>query len=117
MMKKTQPKPKARVNSDSLMRESNRKKYFAYEQERIAKGQIKRNGGNVPMSTYPYAPTGNERMQIVKNARQSASKDSAAAVQARRMKSTKPVPAKPIDKVVAKKMVSVKKPMMKSTKK
>ena len=111
-----QPKPKARVNSDSLMRESNRKKYFAYEQERIAKGQIKRNGGNVPMSTYPYAPTGNERMQIVKKARQSASKDSLTAVQARRMKSTKPVPAKSVSKS-ASKSVAVKKTPLKSTKK
>lgn len=76
-------KPPARVNSDSLMRESNRKKYFAYEQEGIAKAQIKNNGGNVPMMTYPYAPTGNERMQIVKKAKQSASADSAMAVRSK----------------------------------
>jgi hypothetical protein len=78
-------KPMARVNSDSLMLESNRNKYFAYEQERIAKGQIKRDGGNEPLryrdaNQRVVGPSGNERMQIAKKARQSASADSAMAV-------------------------------------
>ena len=78
-----QPKPK-KVNSDSLMEESTRKKLFAREQERIAKGQIKANGGNTPMRV-PYGPigntgpTGNERMAIVKKYRKSATQDSIAA--------------------------------------
>lgn len=81
-------KPPARVNSDSLIRESNRKKYFAYEQERIAKGQIKRDGGNEPLryrdaNQRVAGPSGNERMQIVKKLRQSASADSATAVRSK----------------------------------
>ena len=116
-----QPKPKPRVNSDSLIRESNRKKYFAYEQERIAKGQIKRDGGNEPLryrdaNQRVAGPSGNERMQIVKKARQSASKDSLTAVQSKRMKSTKPAPAKSVKKS-ASKSVAVKKAPLKSTKK
>lgn len=81
------PKPPVRVNSDSLMRESIRKKEFAKVQEGIAKGQIKRDGGNKSLPIADgvtaktiYGPTGNERMQIVKKLRQSASADSAAAV-------------------------------------
>lgn len=88
-----QPRPvtNTRVNADSLMNESYKKKEFAKVQEGIAKGQIKRDGGNVSMSLpvkpfgslTGYGPTGNERMQIVKNARQSASRDSAIAVKAK----------------------------------
>jgi hypothetical protein len=87
MMKKSQPKPPTRkVNADSLMNRSYEKKMFANEQERLAKGQIKNNGGNEPL-TYTTnrvsGPSGNQRMQIVKNARQSASRDSAIAVKAK----------------------------------
>ena len=113
-----QPKPKPRVNSDSLMRESNRKKDFAGVQYRIAKGQIKKDGGNEPFrwsNGVGAGPSGNDRMQIVKKARQSASKDSLTAVQSKRMKSTKPATAKPLTKVKSKAM-PVKKSMSKSTK-
>jgi len=79
------PKNK-KLNADSLMSESFEKKAFARTQEKIAKGQIKKDGGNVPMivggfTAKPvYGPSGNQRMEIVKKARQSASKDSALAV-------------------------------------
>jgi hypothetical protein len=93
-MKKPQPRPQPqprKVNADSLMNESYRKKEFAKTQAGIAKGQIKRDGGNVSMSLpvkpfgsfTKYGPTGNERMQIVKKTRQSASRDSAIAVKAK----------------------------------
>jgi hypothetical protein len=83
-----QPRPvtNTRVNADSLMKRSYEKKIFANEQERLAKGQIKNNGGNEPL-TYTTnrvsGPSGNQRMQIVRNARQSASMDSAIAVKAK----------------------------------
>lgn len=93
-MKKSQPRPQPqprKVNADSLMKEAYRKKEFAKTQAGIANGQIKRDGGNVSMSLpvkpfgslTKYGPTGNERMQIAKKARQSASRDSAAAVKAK----------------------------------
>lgn len=77
--------PGPKVNSDSLMNESYRKKQFAKEQEGMAKGQIKRDGGNVSQVSFTTfgkpinIPSGNERMKIVKNLRASATKDSIAA--------------------------------------
>ena len=61
---------------------------FRGSQERIAKGQIKRDGGNEPLryrdaNQRVVGPSGNERMQIVKKARQSASADSLMAVRSK----------------------------------
>ena len=77
-----------KTKSDSLMRESNMKKLFAFQQEKIAKAQIKRDGGNdrIPIGGAEYGPSGNERMEIVRNARKSASRDSALAVKIKKTK-------------------------------
>ena len=124
-----QPKPKPRVNSDSLMRQSIEKKNIAKSIEKVAKAQIKKDGGNKPESwdTGYTGPDGrpvrvvsgttvNRKMQRVAELRQSASRDSITAVQSKRMKSTKPATAKPLTKVKSKAM-PVKKSMTKSTKK
>jgi hypothetical protein len=125
-----QPKPKPRVNSDSLMRQSIEKKNIAKSVEKVAKAQIKKDGGNKPESwdtgyTGPdgrpmrvvSGTSGNRKMQRVAELRQSASKDSLTAVQSKRMKSTKPkpTPAKPMAKTKSKSM-PVKKSTAKSTK-
>ena len=115
-----QPKPKPRVNSDSLMSKSQEKKYVANINAQVGRAQIKNNGGNVPLEYTQNGmprkgPTGNERIQKAKELRQSASKDSLTAAQSKRMKSTKPAPAKPLTKVKSKSM-PVKKSMSKSTK-
>lgn len=124
-----QPKPKPRVNSDSLMRQSIEKKNIAKSIEKVAKAQIKKDGGNKPESwntgyTGPdgrpvrvvSGTTGNRKMQRVAELRQSASRDSITAVQSKRMKSTKPAPAKSVKKSAIK-GAAVKKAPLKSTKK
>ena len=77
-----------RLNSDSLMRKSNEKKLFAFQQEKIAKAQIKKDGGEnrIPIGGAEYGPSGNERMEIVRNARKSASRDSALAMKIKKTK-------------------------------
>jgi hypothetical protein len=77
-----------KTKSDSLMRESNEKKLFAFQQEKIAKAQIKKDGGNkrIPIGGAEYGPSGNERMDIVRNARKSASSDSALAMKIKKSK-------------------------------
>jgi hypothetical protein len=89
-------KPAARVNSDSLMRQSIEKKNIAKSIEKVAKAQIKKDGGNKPESwdtgyTGPdgrpvrvvSGTTGNRKMQRVAELRQSASADSLMAVRSK----------------------------------
>jgi hypothetical protein len=81
--------PEPKINSDSLMRESGKKKEFAYIQRQMAKNQIKTDGGNASgfyLTTFGKpinVPSGNERMKIANRAFASASKDSAMAVKGR----------------------------------
>jgi hypothetical protein len=78
-----QPPTKKPVNSDSLMRESNRKKLFATQQEKMGKSSIKAGKGDetrlIDLKGNMSA-SGKERLTIAKNLRTSATKDSLAAV-------------------------------------
>lgn len=65
--------------ADSLMSESNKKKEFAYVQNKIGESVIKKGLGDV--KTYASMPTGRERVELAKKARESASKDSAKSVE------------------------------------
>jgi len=76
--------------SDSLMKESNKKKAFANTQERIGKAAIAKGKGNESRlldlkgtSTL----TGSQRLEIAKKAKAEAKKDSIASVKAKTMKS------------------------------
>jgi Rad3-related DNA helicase len=76
--------------SDSLMKESNKKKAFANTQERIGKAAIAKGKGNESRlldlkgtSTL----TGSQRLEVAKKARAEAKKDSIASVKAKTMKS------------------------------
>lgn len=88
MAKKPMQPPAKKINSDSLMRSSESKKKAAFEQERLGKAQIKnkvdsktiKKGGQEYKSTSQY-PVGKERLDIAKNMRKEATKDSLAAVQ------------------------------------
>lgn len=79
---------KKRTNqvSDSLMSESLRKKAFAAQQEKIGMALVKKGMGDKPMGTryvdneFKSVPTGKQRLEIAKKARQSASADSAKAI-------------------------------------
>ena len=107
-MKKTIKKAQNGAKSDSLMKESIRKKSFAGEQERIANSQKKYIGKPIDSllkspgwgaiqkqskSTYsvvngklgnpPYQPTPEDRLETARKARESAKKDSIASVKAR----------------------------------
>jgi hypothetical protein len=76
--------------SDSLMKESNKKKAFANTQERIGKAAIAKGKGNESRlldlkgtSTL----TGSQRLEVAKKAKAEAKKDSIASVKAKTMKS------------------------------
>jgi len=76
--------------SDSLMKESNKKKALANTQERIGKAAIAKGKGNESRlldlkgtSTL----TGSQRLEIAKKAKAEAKKDSIASVKAKTMKS------------------------------
>jgi hypothetical protein len=82
-----QPPTKKPVNSDSLMAESNRKKAIAIQQERLGMAQIKNKvkSGQTGTSKYKGSlgtplPVGKERLDIAKNMRKEATRDSLAAV-------------------------------------
>lgn len=87
MAKKIMDGGNKKVNSDSLMRSSESKKRMAFEQERLGMAQIKNKvkPGQTGTSKYkgslgtPY-PVGKERLDIAKNMRKEATKDSLAAV-------------------------------------
>lgn len=81
-----QPPTKKPVNSDSLMRQSNRKKAYADREEIIGKGSIKlaRSIQKVPTNSYvrgDLTAPGYEALNYAKAIRKSATKDSLAAVQ------------------------------------
>jgi hypothetical protein len=78
-----QPPTKKPVNSDSLMNESNRKKAFANTQEKFGKASIKSGRGNekhLMDLKGNMSASGYERLDIAKNMRKEATKDSLAAV-------------------------------------
>jgi len=78
-----QPPTKKPVNSDSLMAESNRKKAFANDQEKFGKASIKAGRGNEKKLMDlrgNMSASGYERLNIAKNLRKEAPKDSLAAV-------------------------------------
>lgn len=91
-MKKTIKKDPPGAKSDSLMKESIRKKSFAGEQEKIGSALVKKGLGDKPggtvwegvgVGTPKSMPTGKERLEIARKARESAKKDSIASVKAR----------------------------------
>jgi hypothetical protein len=85
-MKKTIKKAQTGAKSDSLMKESNRKKVFAAQQEQIGKSLIKKGIGDKQFGLTESGdriPTGKERMEIGRKARESAKKDSIASVKSR----------------------------------
>lgn len=77
------------AKSDSLMKESQRKKSFAGKQEKIGSALVKKGMGDKPMGILyidgelKSIPTGKQRLEIAKKARESAKKDSIASVKAR----------------------------------
>ena len=84
--------------SDSLMKESNRKKAFANVQEKIGSSLVKKdlgdkkqtywdNEGRPGIGKQKTMPTGKERLEIAKKAREESKKDSIASVKAKKMKS------------------------------
>jgi hypothetical protein len=87
MAKKIMDGGNKKVNSDSLMRSSESKKKMAFEQERLGMAQIKnkvdsktiKKGGQEYKLTSQY-PIGKERLDIAKNMRKEATRDSLAAV-------------------------------------
>jgi hypothetical protein len=107
-MKKTIKKAQTGAKSDSLMKESQRKKSFAGEQERIANSQKKYIGKpidsllkspgwgsihkqgkgtysvvNGKLGNPPNQPTPEDRLETARKARESAKKDSIASVKSR----------------------------------
>jgi hypothetical protein len=105
-----QPPTKKPVNSDSLMNESNRKKAIAIQQEKFGKASIKAGRGNdkrlIDLKGNMSA-SGYERLDIAKNMRKEATKDSLAAVKgypkAMPAKSPKKLMGTPIRKPIVKK--------------
>lgn len=76
--------------SDSLMKESNKKKAFANTQEKIGKAAIskgKENESRLLDLKGTSTPTGKERLEMARKAKESAKKDSIASVKAKKMKS------------------------------
>jgi ABC-type molybdate transport system substrate-binding protein len=84
--------------SDSLMKESNKKKAFANTQEKIGSSLVKKglgdkkqtywdNEGRLGIGKQKTMPTGKERLELAKKARAEAKKDSIASVKAKTMKS------------------------------
>ncbi len=91
------PKKKQQAQSDSLMRESERKKAFAKTQAKIANAQIKAGTGNnvrVLDLKGTTTPTAKERLGIAGNAMREAKRDSIASVKLRPtgIKAAKPKP-------------------------
>jgi hypothetical protein len=92
-MKKDIKNPKEPL-SDSLMNESNRKKYFAAQQEKIGSALVKKGMGDKPMGTvyvngkFESVPTGKQRLEIARKAKEEAKKDSINSVKLR-IKKTK----------------------------
>lgn len=71
------------AKADSLMKESNKKKYLANQQEKIGKAFIKAGKGNdvfVLDLKGTTTPTAYERLEIAKKARESAKTDSLNAI-------------------------------------
>lgn len=84
--------------SDSLMREADRKKAFAKTQEKIGSSLVKKglgdkkqnywdNEGRPGIGKQKTMPTGKERLEIARKAREESKKDSIASVKAKKMKS------------------------------
>ena len=83
-MKKTIKKAQNGNKSDSLMKESIRKKSFARVQDEIGSALVKKGLGDKQAGTpWEPMPTGRERVEIARKARESAKKDSIASVKAR----------------------------------
>jgi hypothetical protein len=78
------------AKADSLMSASNRKKDAAYSQERIGKSLKAKGLGDRPTNKlgpgpqYKAIPTGNQRLDIAKKLRTSATKDSLSSVKLRK---------------------------------
>ena len=105
-----QPPTKKPVNSDSLMNESNRKKAIAIQQEKFGKAAIKAGRGDqkrVASLKGDMTASGYERLDIAKNMRKEATKDSLAAVKGypkgMPAKSPKKLMGTPIRKPIVKK--------------
>jgi hypothetical protein len=76
--------------SDSLMKESNKKKALANTQERMGKAAMAKGKGNESRLLDlkgTTTPTGSQRLEIARKARAEAKKDSIASVKAKTMKS------------------------------
>lgn len=89
-MAKTDKDPKKqKATSDSLMRESERKKAFAKTQIKIANAQIERGTGKEPKiigyrnGELRSTPTATERLKIGNNGMMEAKRDSIASVKLR----------------------------------
>ena len=99
-MAKTDNDPKHQTaTSDSLMRESERKKAFAKTQAGIANAQIKRGTGEkTQILSYRgkirSTPTASERLEIANKTMREAKRDSIASVKLRPtgIKAAKPAP-------------------------
>jgi hypothetical protein len=91
---------KQKAKSDSLMRESERKKAFAKTQLKIANAQIKRGTGKEPKiigyrnGELRSTPTATERLKIGNDGMMEARRDSIASVNLRpkAIKAAKPSP-------------------------
>jgi hypothetical protein len=84
-MAKTDKDPKKqKATSDSLMRESERKKAFAKTQAKIANAQIKRGTGKESVFTgfdrVTGKPTAKQRLEMANNKMREARRDSIASV-------------------------------------
>ena len=88
-MAKTDKDPKKqKAQSDSLMRESERKKAFAKTQAGIANAQIKRGTGEKTQilsyrGSIRSTPTASERLEIANKSMREAKRDSIASVKLR----------------------------------
>ena len=79
---------KQKAQSDSLMRESERKKAFAKTQAKIANAQIKRGTGEKTQilsyrGSIRSTPTASERLEIANKSMREAKRDSIASVKLR----------------------------------
>jgi hypothetical protein len=76
--------------SDSLMKESNKKKALANTQERMGKAAMAKGKGNESRLLDlkgTTTPTGSQRLEIARKARAESKKDSIASVKAKTMES------------------------------
>jgi len=80
------------AKADSLMKESNRKKEFASKQEAIGSALVKKGMGDKEMGSiysngkFESVPTGKQRLEIARKAKEEAKKDSIASVKSKKMK-------------------------------